>query len=77
MSYAFEGERSPFIPPYRVGTLWWEQIGLLGAESVSAGQMLRRLAELVNEEIQRNVKSDPVVRKRYEAALAKEKESAE
>jgi len=76
MEYAREADRSPFIPPYRVGTLWWELKGSLDAGDVSPEQMLHTLAARINEEIRRNVKKDPALRARYEEALARENNAA-
>jgi multiple sugar transport system substrate-binding protein len=76
MENASETMTSPFIPPYRIENLWLENKEALDAEGVTPEECLHRFAGLVNEEIQRNIKRDPELKKKYDAAIAREKEMA-
>ena len=72
MTFSEEVPTSPFLSPYRVETLWWEEKGRLDAGDVTPEECLRRFVRLVNEEIERNVAENPPLAKRYAEALAKE-----
>jgi multiple sugar transport system substrate-binding protein len=77
MEYCHEMECSPFIPPYRVTSLWEEWKQTLDAGDVTPEQMLHQLAKRINEEMQSNVSKSPELKKKYKAALAMEKELAQ
>jgi ABC-type glycerol-3-phosphate transport system substrate-binding protein len=69
MSYDYEVEKSPFIPPYRVSTIWGEEKGVLDAgNSREVKPVLDSYVRRVNEEIQRNAYADPKLKALYEKA---------
>ncbi|MBD3392407.1 MAG: extracellular solute-binding protein [Chitinivibrionales bacterium] len=65
-------EISPFIPPYRVEKLWREHKELLDADAATAEEVLEEFAQLVDDEIRRNVERDPDLKQRYKKAMRKE-----
>lgn len=65
MNYSHEVERSPFIPPYRTDALWGENIQLMDAGDSTPAETLHTFARLVNEEITRNISSDPKLHALY------------
>jgi multiple sugar transport system substrate-binding protein len=71
-AYAHDMDSSPFVPPYRVGDLWTEAVGNLDAQVTTPAETLRDYAQKIDDEIQRNVAKDPLLRAQYQQALAKE-----
>lgn len=58
--------QSPYIAPIRVETLWTENTSLLDAGGMDPAGVLHKFSREVNEEIQRNLATNPKMRARFQ-----------
>ena len=73
MDQSGEWESSPYIAPYRVEDLWKEHLEKLTGADLSPDQVLELFELAVNTEIDRNLKADPNLLRRWQLAVQSER----